>query len=376
MATVPTFEDLVEAGQREALSTPTRLTPEIIAASGSDVNIAFASQASMAEKVAAYAQGEINATRLRTAGSVSDGALEQFGASEFGGEVRRGAEAAIVPITFTRDPGGSSITIAAGFLVATSGGVTFETIADLSFDAGAVGPRVVTALATTSGEGGNVAAGTITLALAGLPDLTLVLTNAEPASGGQPEQSIDDYQAQLESVFVRARRGTLGAIEAAAATTPGVASARAFENLDSDGKEVGRVTVQILGGGGTTNSSLAERVFARVREFRCAGVPVSIEALNPRTVRIVASGLLVDADLVADQVLDEGARSLVALVRDLQVGSVLRLAAISGLLESTPGLGVPNGSITEPTDDVAPAAGEFLVTTLDDVLLSAVEPEA
>ncbi len=372
MATVPTFEDLIEAGSREALSTPTRLTPEIIDTDGSDVNIAFASQASMAEKVAAYAQGELNATRLRTVSSVSVEALEQFGASEFGGEVRRGAESAIVPLVWKREAGGASIVIPAGTLVSTSGGVTFETAVDLPIGAGDVGPATVVGVATTAGEGGNVAEGTVTQKLSPVPDPTLEVTNDEAASGGQAEQSPEDYVAQLQSVFIRARRGTLGAIEAAAATTPGVQSARAFEVLDSDGIETGRVVVQILGGGGTTNSALVSRVLARVREFRCAGVPVSGAALNPRTVTITASGLIVGQDFEEALVLQEAARGLVALVDDLQVGSTLRLAAILGVLEETPGLEVPNGSLTAPADDVEPADGEYLVTTRrDDVMLSA-----
>lgn len=372
MATVPTFEDLTEAGVREALSLDTRLTREIIDTPASDVNVAFASQASMGEKVGAYAQGEVNASRLRTASSVSEAALEQFGASEFGGEIRRGPEAAIGPLVWTRDPGGAAVTILEGTLVSTGGGVTFETIVDLSFKAGEVGPIEVVGLATTAGEGGNVAKGSLTRPLSPLPDPTLVVTNDEPATGGQVEQSIEDYEAQLQSVFLRARRGTLGAIEAAAATTPGVESARAFEILDSNGTPQGRVVVQILGGGGTTNRALSQRVFERVREFRCLGVPVSIQALNPRAITIVAEGLVVAEGLSSAEVLQQGARGLVALVADLQVGATLELAEILGVLaRETPGLSVPKGSLIEPTDDVAPADGEFITLTLDAVTLSA-----
>lgn len=370
MATVPTFEDLRDAGVREALSLDTRLTREIIDEPGSDVNVAFASQASMAEKVGAYAQGEINATRLRTASSVSEAALEQFGASEFGGEVRRGAESAIVPLVWRRDAGGGSITILAGTLGSTAGGVTFETAVDLSFPAGAVGPLTVAAIATTAGAGGNVKADTITQIIGQVPDPTLTVTNEEPASGGLPEQSIEDYEAQLQSAFIRARLGQLGAIEAVAANTPGVVSARAFEVLDSNGVETGRMVAQILGGGGTTNSALAARVRARMRASRCAGVPVSVQALNPRTVTIVATGLIVEQGLAASEVLQQGARGLVALVEGMQVGSTLELSEILGVLSrETPGLRVPKGSLISPADDVIPADGEYLVITLDDITL-------
>lgn len=375
MATVPTFEDLVEAGKREALGLPTRLTREVMDTDGSDVNIAFASQASMAEKVAAYAQGEINATRLRTVGSVSTDALEQFGASEFGGEVRQGAESAIVPLVWTRDPGGSSIVIAARTLVSTPGGVTFETVADLPMAGGTVS-ATIPGTATTAGAGGNVPAGTITEILGPRPDPTLTVNNLEPAAGGLAEQSPEDFEAQLQSVFERARRGTLGAIEEAASTTPGVVSARAYDVLDSDGVEIGRVVIQILGGGGTTNSALAARVLARVREFRCAGVPVTAEPLNPKTVLITATGLIILPDFDEATVFSEARRGLVALIGsvgqdgELQVGETLYLSDIAATLAATPGLKVPAGAITVPADDVVPAAGEYLVTDLDSISLT------
>ena len=382
MASVPTFEDIVEAGQREALGLPTRLTREIMETDGSDVNIAFASQGAMAEKVAAYAQGQLNAGRLATAASVSDEALEQLGASEYGGELRRAAESAIVPLRWVRDPGGASIVIEAGTLVATTGGVTFETAADVAMEAGQTEtsstafPETVPAsiaVATTAGEGGNVPAFSITQILSRVPDPTLVVSNIEKAAGGLPEQSPADYQAQLESVWVRARRGTLGAIEAAAATTPGVTSARAIENLDSDGKLIGRVTVQILGGGGATNSALIQRVLERVREYRCAGVPVTVVGLNPRVVAIVASGLIIEDGFTEELVFSEARRSLVAFISDpasLKAGATLWRASILGVLERTPGLVVPDGSLTEPTTDITPDAGEYLAADLDSISLS------
>ena len=375
MATVPTFEELVRAGTNEALSLDTRLTQEVIATPGSDVNVAFASQGAMAEKVAAYAQGEINATRLRTASSVSEEALEQFGASEFGGELRQGPESAVVPLLWTREPGGGAITIASGTLVSTAGGVTFETVVDLSFGAGVVGPLEVFGLATTAGQGGNVGLETITEVLSQVPDPTLTVINDEPASGGLPEQSVEDYEAQLQTVFERARRGTLGAIEAAAASTPGVVSARAYEILTIAALETGRVVVQVLGGGGTTNRALAARVLARVREFRAAGVPPSVQPLNPLNVTIVAQGLVIDADanLSPNEVLQQGSRGLVALGESLQVGATLEVAEILGVLaRETPGLSVPKGSLLEPADDVEPGDGEYLVITLDDITLTAI----
>jgi uncharacterized phage protein gp47/JayE len=374
MATQPTFSDLFGAGKREALSQPTRLTPEIFEVDGSDVQIALSAGVAMAEETAAYAQGEINSTRLRTAASVSDDALEQYGASELG-ETRRGALAAVVPISFTRASGGPTV-VPVGTLVGTAGGVTFATVSLLSFASGQVGPLTVAALASTAGPGGNVPANTITELLSTLADPTIEVNNAEPASGGAPIQSIDDYQALLQTAYTRARRGTLPAIQEAANAVERVASARAYELLDGDA-QTGRVVLQILGHGGTTNSSLAAQVRTAMDTVRCAGVPVIVQPLNPRSVAIRAYGLIVKAGYDPASVLGLAADAIVSFVTELsssalsyQVGATLYRAQLIGLLAATEGLQVPEGSLLTPAIDTAPGSGEYLSTSRDLVFLT------
>lgn len=367
MATLPAFDDLFEAAVREALTRPTRLTPEIFEVEGSDVNIAVAAGAAQAEEVAAYAQGEINTCRLRTVASVSEDALEQYGASELG-ETRKGALSAIVPVVFRRQSGAAT-TIPAGTLVGTSGGVTFETIAALTFQPGQIGPLTVAAEATTAGPGGNVDANKITRILSTLEDLTFEVNNDERAAGGTEEQTPEDYQAQLQSAYQRARKGTLRAIQEAAETAEGVVSARAFEVLDGNG-QTGRVVVQILGAGGATNTALAERVRTKLNDVRAAGVPVVVQPLNPRSVAIRAFGLLIKPGYLAATVLDSAVKSLVAFVQGLPGGETLFRAQILGVLSNTEGLQVPANSLTSPETDVTPGPGEYLTTSTALVLLS------
>lgn len=375
MATTPTYSDLFAAAKREALSRPTRLQPEIFDTAGSDVEVALAAGVAMAEESAAYAQGEINASRLRTAASVSDDALEQYGASELGGETRRGALAAIVMLEWSRQAGAATV-IPANTLVGTVGGVTFFTVAPLAFEAAQTGPLLMAALASTAGPGGNVAADTITEVLATLADDTFTVNNPEPASGGTPEQTIDDYQAQLQTAYQRARRGTLIAIQEAAALVDGVASARAYEVLDGDA-QTGRVVLQILGHGGTTNLALANRVRDAMATVRCAGVPVIVQAMNPRMVSIRAVGLVVKSGYDAPTVLGQAADRIVAFVTDLsssslsyQVGAELYRAQLIGILASTEGLLVPKNALVLPADDVTPGPGEYLSTTRELVYLT------
>lgn len=374
MATQPAFGDLYGAAKREALSRPTRLTPEIFDVDGSDVQIALAAGVAQAEEVAAFAQGEINATRLRTAASVSDDALEQFGASELG-ETRAGAKSAIVPLVFTRAAGGSTV-IPKGTIAGTAGGVTFATISALSFASGQTGPLTVAALASTAGPGGNVPRGSIVEILSTLSDPTFEVEQLEDASGGIGVQSTDDYQAQCQSAYQRARKGTLVAIQEAAALVDGVASARAFELLDGDA-QTGRVVLQILGHGGTTNSALATRVRVAMDSVRAAGVPVITQPMNPRPLAIRVFGLLVIPGYDPTTVLGLAADALVSFVTELsssptsyQVGATIYRARLLGLLAATEGLQVPEGSLVSPAADVTPSAGEYLTTSRDLIYLT------
>jgi uncharacterized phage protein gp47/JayE len=372
MASPPPFEDLFAAGRNEALARPTRLTPEVMDLPGSDVNILLATGAAQAQEIGAYAQGELNACRLRTAGSVSEEALEQYGASELGGETRRGSLSAIVPLTFQR-LAGAGTTIPARSLMATKGGVTFELLLDLVFAAGQAGPLEVDAFATTAGPGGNVPAHTITEILTGGTDLTLTVTNREPAAGGRPEQTIEEYQAQLQTAFVRAAKGTLAAIEAAAANVDGVVSARAYEVL-SGTAQTGRVVAQILGAGRSTNSALVRRVRLALDDVRAAGIPVAVQGLNGLSVTVRAQGLVISAGYSAPSVLGEAARAVVSTVNNTDAGAKLYRASITAALAGIEGLEVPDGSLLTPAEDVQPEGDEFVETSLDLVVLLTTDP--
>ena len=357
MATAPTFTDLFAAARVETLSRPTRITPEAIDTDGTDVQIAIAAGAAIGEETAAYLQGELNAGRLATAAAVSDDALEQLGASEYG-ETRDGAQSAIVTVEFRRAVGGAT-TIPAGTSVGTDGGITFATVLTVGFGANEVGPIEAAAIATTAGPGGNVKRGSIKNILSTLADDTIEVSQPEDAAGGIGVESLADYQARLQTRYQRAPRGTLVAIQSAAAANPRVASARAYELLDGDA-QTGRVVLQILGHGRATNSSLGAEVRRQMDATRAAGVPVVTIELNPRLVQVRAFGLRVAAGLSPAAVLDTAAAAVVAYVQQVQVGATLTLAEILGVLAGIDGLQVPAGSLATPTADVVPGPGEFV----------------
>lgn len=367
MATAPTFEDLFGAARRETLARPTRITPEAIDTDGTDVQIAVAAGAAIGEEVGAYVQAELNATRIATAAAVSSDALEQLGASEYG-ETRYGAQSAIASVVFTRQTGGPT-TIPAGTVVGTDGGVTFTTVATVGFASGEVGPLEAAVIASTAGPGGNVKAGSIRNVLSTLADDTIEVAQLEDAAGGNPVESLDDYQARLQTVFSRAPKGTLPAIQASADANPRVASARAYEILDGDA-QTGRVCLQILGHGRATNAALAAEVRAQMDSVRAAGVPVVTIAMNPRLVQVRAFGLRVAAGLSPVAVLDEAAAAVVAYIQQVEVGATLTVAEVLGVLAGISGLQVPAGSLASPSSDVVPGPGEFVDTRRELVYLT------
>ncbi|HVI04124.1 MAG TPA: baseplate J/gp47 family protein [Enhygromyxa sp.] len=364
----PSFEDLFAAAKNEALARPTRLTPEIFDVEGGNVNIAIAAGVAMAERVGSYAQRQLNALRLSTVASVSDEAVEELAASEFN-EFKRGDVAAIVPLVFQRDPSLTASAVPVGTICATAGGVTFKTTADLLFQGGQTGPITVAALATTAGPGGNVARNTITRIVSQLEDTTISVNNPEPAAGGRPAETNEDVLSRCSTAYQRARKGTLEAIEAEAAIVEGVVSARVYEQLDGTGL-TGRVVVQILGNGRTTNSALAERVRARLRTVRAAGVPVIVVALAPRVVTIRALGVRVQDGFDVAAVLSAARRALLAYVEGLQVGATLYRANLIATLTTIEGLLVPEGSLASPVTDAVPGDGEYLTAMLSRIIVN------
>lgn len=367
MATAPTFSDLFAAARQETLSRPTRITPEAIDTDGTDVQIAIAAGAAIGEEVGAYMQGELNSLRLATAGSVSDDALEQLGASEYG-ETRNGSQSAIAYVEFTRQTGGPTL-VPAGTIVGTDGGVTFSTVLTIGFASGEVGPIGVAAIASTAGSGGNVAEDSIRNILSTLADDTIEVSQPEKAAGGIGVEPLDDYQARLQTRFQRAPRGTLVAIQESAAANPRVASARASEILDGDA-QTGRVLLQILGHGRATNAALGAEIREQMNSVRAAGVPVVTISMNPRLVQVRAFGLRVASGLSPATVLDQAAAAVLSYIQGVEVGATLTLAEILGTLAGISGLQVPAGSLATPTADVSPGPGEFVDSRRELILLT------
>ena len=366
MADSPTFQDIFDAGRREILVQPTRITDDVVDIDGSDANIIVGAGAAMADEVAAYALALYQESFLATS---LDQALDRWVNDRYQ-LPRQDAVPAVANLQLAR-AGVVGFTVPTGSVFSTNSGVNFATIDDVVFAAGVVGPIFVTANAQDAGVVGNVPRDDIINVQDTFDDDTLSVTNPEPAAGGADSEQDDAYRARARSFFLSARRGTKTAIETGGESVAGVQQATAQEFLDPNtGSPFFRIQLLIADLEGQANLALAGQVQLALDEFRGFGVPVSVLAAQRQDVAIIASGLLFDAGFSTTTVLTNARNALVAVVNILAPGETLRSASLLGALTTVQGLIVPDGAITEPAGDVVPAIGRVLRSDVSRIALN------
>lgn len=366
MADVPTQDDLFLAGRREALLSPTRFEKAIIDTEGSDVHVVLRSSAAMGEEVARYIQTVLNDLSLATARGE---ALDRWVFDRYQLR-RREATAAVVTLRLERSDVTSGFTVPAGSKFGTTTGEVFVTQVDVPFPAGEAGPLFVVAAAERTGRSGNVVAGSITQVVTPQEDPTLTVTNDESASGGTERETDDELRARAREFFVTARRGTLRAIEFGGTSTPGVAQATAVEVFQAETGLPGyRVTLHVADAEGQANGALADAVERNLDEFRALGVPVLVTPAVPQYVNIEATGLQFEAGANTQDVLQQAANAVLALVNGLAPSATLRRSDLLATLANIPQLIVPDGALVEPSGDLVPSTGTVLRTTRDRIVL-------
>lgn len=372
MADVPSFADLFDAGEREALILPTRFNSEIIRADGSDVNVAIAVAAAMAEEDARLVQASFNETHLSTAADVGGEVLDRWVFDRYQ-LTRLEAQASVTTLRLSRTDTSTPVTVGKESLCGTSGGVVFSTVNDVVFPLGSTGPFDVQAVAQTTGPAGNVEADSITEVISSLEDTTIAVTNPEPAAGGQDEETDDELAARARDFFINARRGTRQAILNGAVSTPGVTQANAIENLDPEtGEAAYRVQLVISDRDGTANTALASRVLLNLEEYRCLGVPVSVVPGVPQFVTIEVENLDFIAGANTSDVIDQVRSTVVAVVNGLAPGEKLRRAVIISAIESVPQTLLDDEDLVVPAGDLVPDEGGVIRTTTSRVTINGV----
>lgn len=368
MADIPTRIDLFNIGADEILSrsavrTPgQRINPDEIFTEGSDINIVTASASAMAEEVQRQMVLKIAALYLDTA---EEEDLDRFVADRFSPDVvRKQASPAVAIVSLSR-AGGTllDITFAADTKLRTVAGTEFRTRFAVSLAAGQVGPVTVEVQATEAGTVGNVAANTIVQFVEQPEDPAMVVTNLEPAAGGDDVETDARLRERARQFFRTARRGTLSAIEFGALTVAGVRQATAVEERDANGDETGRVQLYVADAQGQGNTSLVNAVLGALLEYRAAGIVVDVVASTPVFVSI-RYRLRFDTGVDSTEAFASIQLATLSAVNALRPQQTLEVSLLFQQARSVPGVIVLDDAIVAPVGDVVPAAGEVIRTQL------------
>lgn len=372
MADIPTAADIFDAARREVLVAPTRFNPEIVDVEGSDVNVILGSAAGIGEEVARFVQASADEVNLRTAQSRGGEVLDRFIYDRYQ-LVRFEASPSVTTLTLSRTDTSDAETVEAGSVFGTSDGQTFATITDVPFGVGSAGPFDVFAEAEATGPDGNVAVDTINEVISTFRNKSFVVTNAEPAAGGQDDETDDELATRARNFFINARRATQPALVTGALNTPGVAQATAIELLDpKNGAPVFRVQLIISDRDGQANQALVARVRERLRDFRALGTPVQVIAGNPQFITITVENVTFVAGTNTTTVIDQARNAIVQAVNSLAPNETLEQATIFAALKSTVGVLVADDSITEPAGDLIPSSGSVIRTETSRVTINGV----
>lgn len=244
MADFPDYRLLFRIARDEALRLNARLTRSVIEREGTDANVLLAGAAAAAEEVLAQLQ-------LVEAGlfldSAEGAALDRLVFDRYG-LTRKPAAAAQGFVQFsTTVVNPSAFVIPSGTLLQTADGVQYVTTAAATFPAGVTGPITVAVRSALAGVDQQAQIGSITSIVSqitGSPT-DLVVTNEEATAGADDEETDESLRNRARLFFVTARRGTKSALEAAALGIPGVVTATAFEDLNTDGTPARRVQLVV-----------------------------------------------------------------------------------------------------------------------------------
>lgn len=360
------FFDLgaAEIAARSAARPPgTRVNPALVFVEGTDLNIQNASASAMANEVMRQVVLRAAALMLDTATGED---LDRLVADRFSPTVvRKAATPAVVPLTLTRVAGPlPAVTVPAGARIKTASGVEFETLLAASVPAGSNGPVTVDAQARTAGTAGNVDVNTVTQWVTPPSDPNLLVSNLQPATGGDNTETDTRLRARARDFFRTVRRGTKAAIEFGALTVPGVRQATAVEEVDSLGHPTGRVALYVADALGQANSVLVANVRAALVEYRAAGVYVDVSGAIPIFVPIRYL-LRFEAGVDTSRAFDLVRSGTLAAVNALAPNQTLTVALLFAVARSVAGVIVLDDAIVEPVGDLVPDAGQVIRTRVD-----------
>ena len=381
----PTRQDLFRAARDEVLRLNGQLSRAAVERPGSDANIIINAAVAAAEEVVGSL---IDLCSGQFLDSASGEALDRLVFDRYG-LVRKQAASALGTVEFTTVVNNPvSFTIPAGTSLSTADGIQFVTTLDTSFAAGSTGPIYVPVRSVLAGADQQAAIGTITSivsAIGGAPD-DLAANNTVATAGADDEEEDSSLRDRGRRFFSSAQRGTIGAIESAALSTPGVNRASAVEVLDSSGRP-GRFVQLIVSDRFTDalatlstsdpsfdaqSQQLAQQVFLNLGEFRPAGTFIQVIVAQV-VLQSVQLQLTFNAGVSADAIALQARVVIVNFINELQPGQDFVPADAIDELRNVSGLIITGNEIQSPVGIVSPNPTQVIRATLSIVTAGAVQ---
>lgn len=212
--------------------------------------------------------------------------------------------------------------------------------------------------------------------ITGAPTTGMTVVNESATFGGEDREEDPDYAVRYTLHYLAARRATIGAIEQAVLSVPGVVKATVFENLDTLGRPIGYVQVVVadsyteqfvtLAAPPVTYmnqlANLATQIDNVLLEWRAAGVGVVVRFASVVLQQIrVSLAYAAGADTTAVDAIVLS--KLIQYTNNLRPGQTFSLNAARQLISETSGVFYTGNEILTPTGDIVPLPGQALRTS-------------
>jgi uncharacterized phage protein gp47/JayE len=362
--------DLHGVGRQYMVAHARRIEPTMVDVDGSDANLFVGSQSYMGHAVVRQLGERVCALLLD--GCDGEDLDRYVHDNSYGLVVRKGAAAAVVPVTISRPTAVGGIgTVAVGTTVLAGDGAEYVTLQDAAFGVATLSV-IVDARAKQAGHAYQVGRNQLTRFGQGavLFDSTLLVTNPEPAAGGEDVEQDEVLRRRFRQFWASFAKGTLGAIETGALSVPGVTSAQAFEYIDN-GIAARVVQLCISDSSGVGNTALATLVLVALEEWRAAGIQVVILSSVPQIVSLsLVVSFIGNVDTVALK--SQVRTAVVGYVNGLGVNQPLLRNDLGAVLARFRASGVlpTEGTVVSPVGDLYPTSGYTLRTRIENVVVN------
>ncbi len=340
----------------------------------------YQAQALAARPTALFLEGDITTVHQHGTGAMADAAI-RFSVQSFketfidgaAGDAltklvndhtniqRQPATASQAVVSLSRTGSDPSGTLDAGFVVGSAFDSTGKTVlftlnASVAFNLGDNGPHLAIVTSQVSGRASNVPAATITRVVGTLPAgwTNLAVTNADPAAGGNDQESDDQLRVRARTFWQTLRRGTLSALEFGALEVPSVRVARATEDPTT-----GIVTLVVTDFDGNSTAQMVADTITELQNWRSGGSVVNV--VGGTQLLVDVSGTLIGDVGVDTSVLAPLAITAISARMDKQrQGEILYLDSIKAA-----GLSVDPDSLDAlvldaPLADITPSPAQII----------------